>query len=164
MISDAEPAACRRMKARAIISSPLGPLRLRWENGVLTRLALPSAPPGRINPSAAVRGGDDWYGILDLKGVVLDLKAHSPFRRLVWQRTMTVPFGQTISYGRLAREIGLPGASRAVGGALGDNPWPLLIPCHRVIRSDGSLGGFSSGLEWKRYLLGWERGAVKNRE
>ncbi len=75
------------------------------------------------------------------------------FQRTVWQALTDIPYGQTISYGQLAASIGRPSASRAVGGANGKNPIPVIIPCHRVIGSDGSLTGFSGGLSLKRRLL-----------
>lgn len=80
----------------------------------------------------------------------------SEFCRSVWRETAAVPFGETICYGDLARRVGVRGAMRAVGGALGRNPLPILIPCHRVLRSDGGLGGFTGGLDWKRRLLSLE--------
>jgi methylated-DNA-[protein]-cysteine S-methyltransferase len=73
--------------------------------------------------------------------------------RRVWQELQRIPRGQAISYKELAQRIGNPKASRAVGGANGSNPIPLIIPCHRVINADGSLGGYSSGLDRKRWLL-----------
>lgn len=75
------------------------------------------------------------------------------FRRRVWQALSTVPYGETRSYGEIAAAIGAPSASRAVGNAVGDNPVLIIIPCHRVIRSGGKLGGFSAGTEMKKFLL-----------
>jgi O-6-methylguanine DNA methyltransferase len=75
------------------------------------------------------------------------------FQQAVWRETLRIPYGQTISYAELARRIGRPGATRAVGQALGANPLPILIPCHRVVASDGSLGGYTGGLSLKRWLL-----------
>lgn len=77
----------------------------------------------------------------------------TPFQIKVWKTLCTIPIGQTLSYGKLAKRIGMPKAARAVGNALGANPVPIFIPCHRVIASDGSLGGFSSGLDIKKLLL-----------
>jgi AraC family transcriptional regulator of adaptative response/methylated-DNA-[protein]-cysteine methyltransferase len=79
------------------------------------------------------------------------------FQRRVWRALRRIPYGQTWSYARLARAIGHPRAVRAVAQACAANPVPLLVPCHRVIRSDGSLGGYSSGLWRKRRLLAVER-------
>lgn len=85
--------------------------------------------------------------------VPLDLGDATPFRAKVWHELMNVAYGKTVSYGELASMCGRPGAARAVGGAVGANPVPILLPCHRVISSDGSLGGFSGGLKWKAFLL-----------
>lgn len=78
----------------------------------------------------------------------------------VWAALTTIPFGETASYGRLAEELGRPTASRAVGMANGRNPLSIVIPCHRVIGADGSLTGYSGGLERKKFLLGLERGVA----
>jgi len=77
----------------------------------------------------------------------------TPFQRRVWSALRQIPYGQTLSYGELARRIGSPAASRAVGGACGKNPLPILIPCHRVIGQSGKLTGFGGGLEAKLRLL-----------
>jgi len=86
----------------------------------------------------------------------LDVTAGSEFQRQVWAALQRIPLGKTVSYSDLAREIGRPRALRAVGGACGLNPIPVLIPCHRVLGAHGRLGGFSGGLEWKRMLLAAE--------
>jgi methylated-DNA-[protein]-cysteine S-methyltransferase len=83
----------------------------------------------------------------------LDLSGATPFQRQVWQITRLIPHGDTRSYKWVAEQIEEPGTSRAVGQALGKNPLPIIVPCHRVIASDGGLGGFSGGLEMKRRLL-----------
>lgn len=75
------------------------------------------------------------------------------FQRSVWEWTQAVPYGETVSYGDLARGLNRPRAYRAVAHALSRNPLPIFIPCHRVIRSNGSLGGYSSGLNIKKNLL-----------
>ena len=75
------------------------------------------------------------------------------FQRSVWRQLQEIPYGETISYGELARRVGNPKASRAVGSANGANPLPIVIPCHRVIAGDGSLGGFGGGLPTKQTLL-----------
>ncbi len=78
------------------------------------------------------------------------------FQRTVWQGLLKIPYGETWSYGQLAKHIDRPKASRAVGSANGVNPIPVIIPCHRVIGSSGKLIGFGGGLETKEYLLGLE--------
>jgi len=85
-----------------------------------------------------------------------DLRAGTEFRRQVWAALQRIPVGQTISYADLARAAGQPRAARAAGGACGANPIPVLIPCHRVLATDGGLGGFTAGLAWKRKLLARE--------
>lgn len=77
----------------------------------------------------------------------------APFELRVWQALLEIPYGTTCSYSDLARRLGSPGASRAVGAANGRNPLPIVVPCHRVIGADGSLTGYGGGLETKRYLL-----------
>lgn len=71
----------------------------------------------------------------------------------MWRALLKIPRGETRSYAWVARQIGKPRATRAVGAACGANPVPIVVPCHRVIASDGSLGGFGGGLAWKRKLL-----------
>ena len=86
----------------------------------------------------------------------LDLSRGTKFRIRVWDELRRIPRGDTRSYGEIADELGKRKAARAVGGACGANPIPVLIPCHRVLAANGSLGGFSGGLEWKRRLLAIE--------
>ncbi|MFM8470201.1 MAG: methylated-DNA--[protein]-cysteine S-methyltransferase [Limisphaerales bacterium] len=86
----------------------------------------------------------------------LDLSCGTKFRLRVWAELRRIPRGQARSYGEIAEELGKPKAARAVGGACGANPVPVLIPCHRVLAANGGLGGFSGGLEWKRRLLAIE--------
>lgn len=85
--------------------------------------------------------------------VDLELLGCTDFQWDVWEATVRIPYGQLRSYGWIADEIGRPRAARAVGQALGVNQLPIIIPCHRVVRFDGSLGGFSGGLHWKEELL-----------
>ena len=86
----------------------------------------------------------------------LDLSAGTSFQQAVWQALQRIPVGQTLSYGEVARQVGKPGAARAVGAACGATPIPVLVPCHRVLASGGGLGGFTAGLDWKRKLLARE--------
>ncbi len=92
----------------------------------------------------------------------VDLSTVSPFVQRVLHATARVPFGRLVSYKAIARDIGEPGATRAVGNALGHNPVPIVIPCHRVIRSDGSLGGYTGGTSIKRHLLTLEGSMLLN--
>ncbi|RKY02473.1 hypothetical protein DRP77_07865, partial [Candidatus Poribacteria bacterium] len=98
----------------------------------------------------------------DLK---LDLSLGTPFMRKVWEAVRAIPYGEVRTYGWVARTIGSPRAFRAVGMALARNPLPLIVPCHRVIGSDGTLKGFTApgGIEMKRRLLEHERRCVKRR-
>ncbi len=93
----------------------------------------------------------------------LDLTCSTPFDRAVWETTRTIPYGETRSYGWVARQLGKPLAPRAVGNALGRNVFPIIVPCHRVIGSDGQLGGFGGGLNLKRYLLELEKLSLQER-
>jgi methylated-DNA-[protein]-cysteine S-methyltransferase len=81
----------------------------------------------------------------------------SGFQKRVWAELVKIPFGETISYGELARRIGNPAASRAVGRANATNPIALIVPCHRVIGSNGKLTGYAGGIDLKEKLLAWER-------
>ena len=81
----------------------------------------------------------------------------TPFQLMVWEETLRIPYAETISYGELAKRIGRPKAARAVGAAMGANPIPILIPCHRVVGTSGRLTGFGGGLELKTYLLNLEQ-------
>ena len=115
------------------------------------------------------RWTDPWKRMIEayLRGeerelkVTLDLASGTPFQRRVWEAARRIPYGVSSSYVDLARLAGHPRASRAVGNALGANPIPIVVPCHRVIHADRSIGGFSSGLDWKRYLLELERGQLE---
>ena len=89
--------------------------------------------------------------------VTLDFDDATAFQRSVWLASVQIPYGETRSYRWIAERIGHPGAARAVGNALHVNPLPLFIPCHRVVSSTGSLGGFAYGLELKQHLLLHER-------
>jgi AraC family transcriptional regulator, regulatory protein of adaptative response / methylated-DNA-[protein]-cysteine methyltransferase len=90
----------------------------------------------------------------------MDLSAGTPFQREVWYALRRIGPGETRSYGEVAQAIGRPKALRAVGGACGANPIPVLIPCHRVLAANSRIGGFSGGLDWKRKLLANEGARV----
>jgi methylated-DNA-[protein]-cysteine S-methyltransferase len=96
---------------------------------------------------------------ISLSGVPLDWSSLTPFQQKVLRAAARIPYGSVDTYGGLARKIGSPRSARAVGNALGRNPFPLLIPCHRVIKGDGSIGGFSArkGINLKSRLLHMEK-------
>jgi methylated-DNA-[protein]-cysteine S-methyltransferase len=89
----------------------------------------------------------------------LDFSSATPFQRAVWEAARQIPRGETRSYTWVAEQAGRPLAVRAAGGALGKNPLPVIVPCHRVIAASGALGGFSGGLAMKRKLLDLEAGS-----
>jgi methylated-DNA-[protein]-cysteine S-methyltransferase len=88
---------------------------------------------------------------------LLDLNGYTNFQKDVWEATRNIPYGELRTYGWVASQIGKPKSARAVGNALGANPIPIIIPCHRVVGSDGSLHGFSGGLHWKQHLIDLEK-------
>jgi methylated-DNA-[protein]-cysteine S-methyltransferase len=153
--------------AYTYFESPLGPLLLAADEAGLRRIEFATA--GR-----AASPDSDWrkdakpfretvrqlraYFAGELEAFTLTLAPEgTPFQREVWRRLCEIPYGQTISYGELARRIGNPKASRAVGLANGSNPIPIVIPCHRVIGSNGKLTGYGGGLPIKEKLLALER-------
>lgn len=141
-----------------IIDSPVGALRLEVEAGQVVALrftdepaqaGLPDDPIGR---RMVTQLGEYFAGARQEFDVWLAPRG-TEFQRAVWQELARIPYGQTISYGELARRLGKPGAVRAVGRANGSNPIPIVLPCHRVIGADGSLTGYGGGLERKLALL-----------
>ncbi len=91
----------------------------------------------------------------------LSLAKATAFQREVWEAIKLIPYGETRSYAWVAKQINRPRAARAVGQALSKNPLPIIIPCHRVIASNGKIGGYTGGLEMKRYLLTMEASTKK---
>ena len=150
------------------LRTPFGPLILTCEDDRLTAVhfgpyrrdhALQGIRAGRKKPSVLLDElGRYFSGLPTAFSVPLDLDAHTDFQRTVWKAIQAVPYGRTTTYGKLAANLGDRNAARAVGAALGQNPFPILIPCHRALGSDGSLTGFGGGLEWKRALLALECG------
>jgi methylated-DNA-[protein]-cysteine S-methyltransferase len=99
-----------------------------------------------------------WTGHRDaLEAIKLSPARGTPFQRQVWKAAQAIPTGATLSYGELARKIRRPHAARAVGQALNKNPWPLIVPCHRITASHHKLGGFALGAELKEILLSFEK-------
>ncbi|MDH5527272.1 MAG: methylated-DNA--[protein]-cysteine S-methyltransferase [Nitrospirota bacterium] len=155
----------------SFVISPLGPVGLaatprgvcRVELGAGPRWArevFPGKPLSHVFPHA-FPGGKLIVAWLngahaDLSGVPLDIDG-TPFQMAVWCAAAQIPRGQTRTYAQVAEAVGSPGAARAVGQALGANPVPLLVPCHRVVAAGGGLGGFTGGLDLKRRLLALEQ-------
>jgi O-6-methylguanine DNA methyltransferase len=139
-----------------------GLARLKFPQNTTALRARPAIPRDQLQQISA------WHRLasralkLILAGRVplelppLDVSVGTEFQQQVWAALQRIPLGRTASYGELARAIGRPQAFRAVGGACGANPIPVLIPCHRALAANGRLGGFSGGLEWKRTLLAAE--------
>jgi methylated-DNA-[protein]-cysteine S-methyltransferase len=149
-----------------LVDSPLGPIMLSADSaGRLTglrigadRRALDAASGGRhdeVLDGVAVQLGEYFEGRRRSFDVPVAMTGSS-FQRQVWAQLQKIPFGTTTSYGRLAREIGRPGAARAVGHANARNPIAVIVPCHRVVGSSGLLTGYGGGLGAKRYLLDLE--------
>ncbi|MCK9537997.1 methylated-DNA--[protein]-cysteine S-methyltransferase [Dokdonella sp.] len=112
---------------------------------------------GHAQLDAALVQLDEWFAGRRQQFDLPLAAAGTAFRKQVWAELTRIPYGHTLSYGELARRIGQPRASRAVGAANGANPLPIVVPCHRVIGADGRLTGFGGGLPVKRWLLDHER-------
>ena len=157
------------MVSYARTPSPIGPLLLVGDNSELSQIQFatnsrsPSPQPDWTdNPAAFVEPIRQLraYFAGDLETFDLALSPQgTPFQQTVWNELCKIPYGQTISYGDLARRIGQPSASRAVGLANGRNPVAIVVPCHRVIGADGSLTGYGGGMDRKRFLLALEQRA-----
>lgn len=144
--------------------SPLGEVLLEASDGVLVRAAFPpyDSPTGDLGSDAVLEQAARELGEY-FAGARRDFEVRvgapgTPFQQAVWAELRRVPYGTTTTYGELAARLGAPGAVRAVGSANGRNPVAVLVPCHRVIGSDGNLRGYAGGVERKTALLALERG------
>jgi methylated-DNA-[protein]-cysteine S-methyltransferase len=158
-------------RAHTVVDSPVGPLTLVAADGVLAGLYMDRQ---RHRPSPEVFGEPDadlfaecarqldayFAGRLTRFDLPLTLDG-TPFQRQVWAALQDVPYGETVSYGQLAEEIGRPTAARAVGLANGRNPIAVIVPCHRVVGASGALTGYGGGLDRKRHLLAHERQVLR---
>jgi methylated-DNA-[protein]-cysteine S-methyltransferase len=164
-----------RNYAFTLFETAIGPCALAWSGRGIAGVQLPELDEGatrrrmlerfpearEVPPPADITHVCDAIIALlrgqrvDLSGVALDMKAAPPFHRRVYDSARAIGPGETLTYGEIARRIGADGAARAVGQALGRNPFPILVPCHRVLAASGKLGGFSAhgGIETKRRLL-----------
>lgn len=141
---------------RRVLGTPIGGIEVLTENGRLKALNLTTARPTRGNRSDQITHELSRYFSgepVRFEDLELDLSGCTEFERRVYKATRAIPFGKVATYGQIAKTIGNPRASRAVGQALGNNPIAIVIPCHRVVAGDGGLGGFTGGLHWKRKLL-----------
>ena len=151
-----------------IYVSPIGRFLLRESNGFLVSAHFSNeeemdSPETPVLTQAARELDEYFAGKRQNFDVPLN-PTGTPFQRKVWAELQKIPYGTTISYGELARRIGQPKASRAVGMANHRNPLAIFIPCHRVIGADGSLTGYGGGLEVKRFLLDLEVGQKTSAE
>ena len=156
----------------AVIDSPIGPLTLVRDDDGLTGLYYPGhwtqPGPRRLSGRASSTSDDagfdeaiaqlNEYFAGERQDFDLPLNPHGSDRaRRVWQLLAEIPYGQTTTYGALAREVGDGISPRAIGGFVGHNPLSILIPCHRVVGSTGKLTGYAGGLDRKQYLLELEK-------
>ncbi|HSA48827.1 MAG TPA: methylated-DNA--[protein]-cysteine S-methyltransferase [Yinghuangia sp.] len=154
-----------------VVGSPVGELLLIGDGETLSGLFM--LPDAKYVPEVgadwirddgafdAVRGQLDEYFAGERRSFDVPLAPRgTPFQRSVWRELTTIPYGRTMSYGAMAAALGTPTASRAVGAANGRNPISIIVPCHRVIASNGALTGYAGGLDKKERLLALERRAA----
>ena len=138
-----------------LVASQKGLVAILWENDDPRRVPLgpmTEDPQHKILRDAERQLGDYFKGRLKTFTVPLDFQG-TDFQKRVWKALLTIPFGETRSYGEIARQLGKPTASRAVGAANGRNPISIMAPCHRVVGATGQLTGFAGGLKAKNRLL-----------
>ena len=144
--------------------SSVGILEIKTDGRAITEINLFKNNPAKMQSSAeplileaCVQFDEYFAGKRREFDLPLSPRGGTPFQQTVWKQLQEIPYGRTISYSQLAQAVGNPKACRAVGSANGKNPISIIIPCHRVIAADGSLGGYASGLEIKKQLLDLER-------
>lgn len=143
------------------MDSPVGGLRLHAQAGLLTAIDFDAAPDGSPIADSVLDAAQQQlteYFAGERRAFDLPLASEgSEFQKKVWAELQRIPYGETASYGDIARRLGYePVISRAVGVANASNPLPIVVPCHRVVGSDGSLTGYAGGVERKRILLDLE--------
>ena len=150
---------------KIVFDTPIGPLAAVEENGRLIQLCLPSvrslpsgAPEKQTPLLLQTKKQLAQYFAGERKVFTLPLAPHgTPFQQQVWQALLAVPYGQTVSYGEIARRIGRPKAVRAVGMACNRNPLVIMVPCHRIVGKNGRLVGYAGGVDIKQKLLNLEQ-------
>ena len=150
-----------------VIDTPTGLMELEIDADTLVGLQfVDGSDADRNDPSGITDRVRRYYeGQLDaLDEIPVRFDTGTPFQQEVWHALRTIPVGETISYAELAHRVGRPTGFRAVGSANGRNPIAVVVPCHRVIAADGTLGGYSGGLDNKRWLLAHEGVAVLGEE
>lgn len=162
----------------ALFPTPIGRCGIAWRGKCIMAVQLPEATPTKTAAKLVTRCGGAsamtppaWVQRVieritlhlsgdktNLASIAIDLTAEPPFHQRVYTAARNIPAGRTVTYGELAALAGSPGAARAVGQALARNPFPILVPCHRVLASDNTLGGFTAhrGKRLKRQLLALE--------
>ena len=136
-----------------LVADEEGLVRIEFSKGVRTGFS--RSESGRLKP-ALTQIAEFFDGRRKSFDVKLALRG-TPFQLEVWRTLLRIPYGETRTYAEIARSIGRPAATRAVGAANGANPIPIIVPCHRVIGSNGSLTGFGGGIDVKRWLLDFEK-------
>ena len=151
--------ACKTMESPIgklkLVASDKGLVAVLWQNDRPSRVRIGELVTDDRHPillKAERQLGEYFAGKRKEFSVPLDMRG-TPFQKNVWEALLAIPFGETRSYGQLARQLGNPNATRAVGAANGRNPLSIVVPCHRVIGSTGKLTGFGGGLETKAQLL-----------
>jgi methylated-DNA-[protein]-cysteine S-methyltransferase len=142
-----------------LVASDKGLVAILWENDKPRRVPLKELVEDDRHPvlvKVEKQLGEYFAGKRKEFSVDLDTRG-TPFQKSVWDALLAIPFGETRSYGELAKKLGNPRASRAVGAANGKNPVSIIVPCHRVIGSTGKLTGFAGGMETKAHLLTLEK-------
>ena len=148
-----------------LVAGPRGLVAVLWENDDPRRVPLEASRADDRHPALveAERQLADYFSG-ERRAFALDLDFNgTPFQQSVWRALLAIPYGETRSYGEIARGLGSPDAVRAVGAANGKNPISIIAPCHRVIGASGKLTGFAGGLKAKAWLLDHERGRGEDR-
>lgn len=135
----------------------IGTVVIRKKNEKVVSLKLPKNPP---SSSCILFSKVKEYRYKDLFNLTPDLSTGTAFQQKIWKYIKKIPYGRTVTYKKVTEDLGLDRAYRAVGQACKKNPVPIIIPCHRVISSNNKLGGYSSGLKWKKFLLRLEKGRI----